>query len=374
MNGTVLLTRDRFREGTFARDGHKCVFCGEPAVDAHHILERRLFSDGGYYLNNGASVCEKHHLECEMTKITVDAVRTACGITKPVLPQHLYEDVVYDKWGNVCLENGTRLRGDLFDDESVQKILKQGGVLDDFVPYVKYPRTYHLPWSPGMHSDDRMMPDVNVFAGKRVVVMEKLDGENSSLYTDYSHARSVTSGNHPSRNWLRAFHSRFMADIPQGWRVNVENVYAKHSIKYEELSTYAYGFAIWDDRNKILPWQETLLWFELFGVTPCPVIYWGEYDRAKIERAYADYKAAREQSGGEIEGYVVRIDEPFHYSQFKHNVGKYVRANHIQTTQHWMRGQQVVPNTLKEGLTGFEPVTTQENKNNEVVRIDGEGE
>lgn len=53
----ILLTRDDFREFVFKRDNHKCVVCGEPAVDAHHILERRLFHDSGYYLDNGASLC-----------------------------------------------------------------------------------------------------------------------------------------------------------------------------------------------------------------------------------------------------------------------------------------------------------------------------
>ncbi len=53
------MTRDDFRNAVFARDNHRCVICGEPAKDAHHILERRLFPDGGYYLNNGASLCEK---------------------------------------------------------------------------------------------------------------------------------------------------------------------------------------------------------------------------------------------------------------------------------------------------------------------------
>ena len=52
-----LLSRDDFRELTFQRDGHRCVLCGAPAQDAHHIIERRLFPDGGYYLGNGASVC-----------------------------------------------------------------------------------------------------------------------------------------------------------------------------------------------------------------------------------------------------------------------------------------------------------------------------
>ena len=56
----ILLSRDEFREGVFERDGHKCVVCKEQGKDAHHILERRLFNDGGYYLDNGATLCEKH--------------------------------------------------------------------------------------------------------------------------------------------------------------------------------------------------------------------------------------------------------------------------------------------------------------------------
>ena len=75
-----LLTRDQFREQTFARDNHKCVFCGELAVDAHHILERRLWGDSqGYYISNGASVCQTHHIMCETTEISVEDVRRACA-------------------------------------------------------------------------------------------------------------------------------------------------------------------------------------------------------------------------------------------------------------------------------------------------------
>ncbi|MDM8549714.1 hypothetical protein QUF72_06550 [Desulfobacterales bacterium HSG2] len=35
-------SRDIFRESIFKRDNHKCVVCGEPAQDAHHIIERRI--------------------------------------------------------------------------------------------------------------------------------------------------------------------------------------------------------------------------------------------------------------------------------------------------------------------------------------------
>ena len=33
-----IISRDEFREGVFKRDGHKCVICGQPAKDAHHII------------------------------------------------------------------------------------------------------------------------------------------------------------------------------------------------------------------------------------------------------------------------------------------------------------------------------------------------
>ena len=130
-----LLTRDEFREGVFKRDGHKCVICGAPAKDAHHILERRLFSDGGYYLDNGSSLCEEHHIKAEETTLSCDEIREKCGIKTIVLPEHFYSDIDYDKWGNIIQATGERLKGDLFYDESVQKILKQGGVLNLFQKY-----------------------------------------------------------------------------------------------------------------------------------------------------------------------------------------------------------------------------------------------
>lgn len=163
-----LLTRDQFREGVFDRDGNRCVLCGQAAQDAHHILERRLWSDGGYYLSNGASVCGPCHLRCERTEVSVETLREACGITKPVIPAHMYRDLSYDKWGNIILANGNRLRGELFYDASVQKIMGEGlidgmPVLDLFTNRVKYPRTHHLPWSQGQTEDDRVLTDLSAF-------------------------------------------------------------------------------------------------------------------------------------------------------------------------------------------------------------------
>lgn len=337
-----LLSRDQFREAVFARDNYKCVFCDAPAQDAHHIIERRLWPDSGYYVNNGASVCSQHHLECERTTISVEDVRQACGITKPIIPPHLYPDHTYDKWGNTILPNGMRTKGELFYDESVQKVLRQGGVLNSFTDYVKYPRTPHLYWSSCVSVDDRVIDSLDRFIGQRVIVTEKLDGENTSLYTNYYHARSIDSRNHPSRNMAKSIHSKFAHDIPKAWRLCCENMYAKHSIAYDNLESYLYAFSIWDDKNTCLSWDQSLEWFQLFGIPSVPVLYDGIFDEAKIKSLYNEKRDWEHH-----EGYVVRIADAFSYGEFKHVVAKYVRSKHVMTTQHWMHGQPIVANTLK---------------------------
>lgn len=342
VSGRTLLSREAFREGVFARDQHKCVFCGTPAVDAHHIIERRLWSDGGYYIDNGASVCTPCHLKCEMTVISVEEVREACGITKPIIPDHLYEDPM-DKWGNPILPNGQRLRGELFFDESVQKILAEGGLLTQFTNRVKFSRTHHVPWSPGIHDDDRVLTSMERFIGRRVIVHEKMDGENTTMYNDYIHARSIDGRHHPSRDWVKGLWGRIKHDIPQDWRVNVENMYAQHSIAYDQLRSYAYGFHVWNERNVCLSWDDDVEWFELLGIEPCPVIYDGIYDEKLIRDLYDE-----DRDWDTREGYVMRTADGFSYGDYRHCVGKFVRRGHVQTNKHWMHGQAIVPNKLAD--------------------------
>ncbi len=259
----TLLDRDTFREGVFDRDGHKCVICGEPAQDAHHIMERKLFPDGGYYLNNGASLCGKHHLEAEMTTLSVEDVRSAAKIpeSKKVLPPAFYEDQRYDKWGNPILANGLRMRGELFDDVNVQRILEQGNVLNKFTKYVKYPRTWHLPWSPGKSKDDRVLTTPEVFAGQEVVVTVKMDGENcldgEILITTRSGPVSVKelchrddvfevlSFNHETgqQEWKRVEAKRILPPSGDWYEIELENgqsirLTGEHRIWCENLNCY----------------------------------------------------------------------------------------------------------------------------------------
>ncbi len=332
-----LLSRDEFREGVFKRDKHLCVICKQPAKDAHHIIERRLFENGGYFLDNGASLCGDHHIKAEETTLSCEDIREAAGIKTLVVPEHFYDDndYSYDKWGNIVLKTGVRLRGELFYDESVQKILAQGDVLHLFSEHVKYPRSMHLPWSEKLSKDDRKLSDTDHFEGEEVVVTLKMDGENTSMYHDYMHARSLDSAMHPSRKWVKGLWGRIGYEIPKGWRICGENMYTVHTVKYDNyLDTYFYSFSMWNDKNICLSWDESLEYWELLGLKHVPVFYRGVFDKKLIHEAFLKI-----QKGDQFhEGYVVRLAKEFSFGQFRKSLAKFVSKDFQIKHGHWSSG------------------------------------
>ena len=62
--------REAFRAAVFARDRGRCLVCGHPAVDAHHIVPREQSIDGGYVVENGASLCAACHESAEAGDIS----------------------------------------------------------------------------------------------------------------------------------------------------------------------------------------------------------------------------------------------------------------------------------------------------------------
>lgn len=191
----------------------------------------------------------------------------------------------------------------------------------------KYPRTPHLSWSPGF-TDDDIIDNGNKFLNKIVVVTEKMDGENATLYQDYYHARSIDSKHHESRTWIKSFQSIISKDIPKDWRFCGEYLFAKHSIKYKNLDSYFYLFSIWNEKNECLSWEETLEIAEILDISIPKILYLGEYNEKKIKEIKLDLNKQ--------EGYVVRNINSFKYEDFQNNVSKYVRYNHVQTNKHWM--------------------------------------
>jgi len=216
---------------------------------------------------------------------------------------------------------------------------------------VKYPRTPHLPWSPGYTADDAVLQNDAAFDTEQVVVTLKLDGENTSMYADYVHARSLSYDPHPSRSFIRALHGRIANDIPLGWRLCGENVTAVHSIRYDDLPAHFLLFSVWDANNLCLSWADTVDWAQLLDLELVPVIYQGPYDRLTIEARFAPYRAQHE-------GYVVRWAKAFGYDAFRHAVGKWVREDHVQTTEHW-RHRQVRIQLRRQA--GRQPMSDSEN-------------
>lgn len=206
--------------------------------------------------------------------------------------------------------------------------------------HYKYPRTRHLPWSPGATHDDIVAPGLAFFAGQQVVVTEKMDGENTSLYPDHIHARSLDSRHHPSRDWVKGLHGQICHLIPEGWRLCGENLYAEHSIPYDGLPSFFMLFSIWDDRNRCLSWADTLEWAALLDLAVVPTLYEGVYDEDGLRELLLDAET--------VEGYVVRLAAQFAFEDFGQAVAKWVRANHVRCDQHWMH-KTVVPNRLSLG-------------------------
>ena len=76
--------REEFKRIVFGVTNGKCCVpgCECDAVDAHHIMNRHLWSDGGYNITNGAALCAEHHIQAENGTITPRQLIEYMGIPK----------------------------------------------------------------------------------------------------------------------------------------------------------------------------------------------------------------------------------------------------------------------------------------------------
>lgn len=208
-----------------------------------------------------------------------------------------------------------------------------------------YPRTYHLAFSPGVQSDDKIQTNYSMFADKEVVITEKLDGENTTILRNGFHARSLDSPTNYTRSWIKVLHSLIGHEIPENWRFCGENMGYFHSIHYKDLESFFYLFSIWDEKNNRLHYDETVEWAKLLDLAMPKVFYRGAFDLNHIEGL------SKELDTDRVEGFVVSLVEPIHYSQFRDSTVKWVRANHIQPNgagddDHWLKS--TYPNLIGE--------------------------
>lgn len=222
----------------------------------------------------------------------------------------------------------------------------------------KYPRTYHLDFSKQIHSDDKIIKTLDHLSKKEIIITEKLDGENTSIYKDYFHARSLDSQHNFTRNWIKQLHSIIGYQIPDGWRLCGENVNYLHSIAYKDLESFFYLFSIWDENNQRLHWDEMILFANELDLATPHVFYRGNYDLDVIKDLAKNFDTENK------EGFVVSTVEGFHYDDFDKYVTKWVRANHVQpnqdgVVQHWLKNTK--PNLLKNPLSA-KPIYYQNQK------------
>ncbi len=203
----------------------------------------------------------------------------------------------------------------------------------------KYGRTYHLNWSPGATSDDKISDSVESLIGKEIVITEKLDGGNiamtdNGLY-ERSHATFSTS------DWtreVRQLHDvKVRGNLSEGIFLFGEGMEAIHSIEYSNLKSYFYIFGV-RDNNIWTPWESVEEYSYLLDIPTVPVLFKGVINSEVGLKDIVD-KLVSEPSelGGEREGIVVRNAGLFHNDDFKENVMKWVRENHVKTDEHWTR-------------------------------------
>jgi hypothetical protein len=214
---------------------------------------------------------------------------------------------------------------------------------------MKYPRTYHLPYSPGATKDDKKLQDdwFNYFEGEEIVITEKLDGENTAFTSKDVYARSHGA---PTRSpWSR----NLWDNDGLYWKVKPllldneivfgENLYGEHSIHYNKLSDYWYMFAEYDEVSKRwASWDFVKYWAKILNVPTVPELWRGVVTDENSLKTLVDFYT-KEPSiyGDKREGVVIRVTKSFSEEDFSHNVCKWVRKDHVTTSIHWTKTWKV---------------------------------
>lgn len=219
----------------------------------------------------------------------------------------------------------------------------------------KYGRTYHYPFSPGTTSDDRINSNYweDVSQLNTIIHTEKLDGENNCLnkYGVFarSHAAPTTSA------WTRFLREKWALlkhDLGD-YEIFGENLYAIHSIHYQNIEEHFYVFGI-REQERWLSWDETVFITRFFDLPTVPLLQTQNHliDQTVFEKnilhltqqpsVFASFDAETGQACT-MEGIVSRNKDEYTVSDFQKNVFKYVRKGHVKTDEHWTRNWKRAP-------------------------------
>lgn len=202
----------------------------------------------------------------------------------------------------------------------------------------KYPRTYHFPYSPGAKNDDRIAQDISNVIGNNIVITEKLDGENNSMVSGGVYARShATFTTSPWSSKVRQLHSILSSSISDGLYLFGEGMSAIHSIEYEKLTSHFYLFGARYE-STWASWSEVEDFAFLLDIPTVPILFKGKVNSEKeLQELVEELSMQESELGGIREGVVCRIANEFEDDDFSNSVFKWVRKDHVQTTEHWTK-------------------------------------
>lgn len=217
----------------------------------------------------------------------------------------------------------------------------------------KYNRTYHFPFSPGATNDDKIATSLENLIGAPIVITEKMDGSNTSLEANGCFARTHAGPpTHASFDMLKVLHASIKHEINHGVQLFGEWCYAKHSIEYSELPGYFLLFNVryfgrTIDLSDWTSWEEVETWAEVIGLPTVPVLFKGTVSNEKeLQQLIESFMNQPSACGGIREGVVARVQREFKDDEFPICIMKCVRANHVQTSEHW-KDQEIIRNKLK---------------------------
>lgn len=337
------MSRRDFRELCVERDNQQCVvpWCDEPVLqspdkkgEVHHIIERKLWENGGYIEDNGASVCNYHHRLAENDIIPPQAFWMWIGIENPPLPDDV-SSMGVDKWGQSIEMPPWKEHRDI----------------------IKYPSTRHLPWSHEQDRDDTSYKNVENFLNYPLVSTIKMDGSNSMIVKDKDNPVRARNGRTADKEHFDMLKKMYWENnlykrIPNNIQIFGEWLYAKHSIHYgcqcenecgdsgPKLRDYFQVFGIYNNYYDVwLSWDSTLKLSKKLGLTVVPSAG-DDYFKGSFERKdqFWDYfvDLSKQVVQNNHEGIVVRSRFPIHYSQISKRLGKYVRDDHVmESEKHW---------------------------------------
>ena len=218
----------------------------------------------------------------------------------------------------------------------------------------KYGRTFHYPFSPGTTSDDRINHCYweDIAQIEKVVHTEKLDGENTCLNQYGVFARSHAAPTiHPWANYLKERWHLIKNDLGD-LEIFGENLYAIHSIRYDNLEHHFYVFGI-RHLDRWLSWEEVQFYAALLDFPTVPELRIVEplgrtiFEKTALaivnQPSSFDSFDVQTQEPCIMEGIVSRNIEEYDVANFKKNVFKYVRKDHVKTDEHWTRNWKRAP-------------------------------